>query len=76
MAVRAGADDLEGVLDIADDALALEDGGHGVDAMGRPVREIGEGALANAVALTEGLAEQDGGRRRAVGDSLDVHGHI
>ena len=47
-----------------------------VDEGGRPLGEVGEGAFADLAALAEGLAQEDGGRRVAVGDGLDVHGHV
>jgi hypothetical protein len=38
--------------------------------------EVGEGAVADLAAETEGLAEEDGGRGVAVGHGGDVHVYI
>ena len=56
--------------------LAFEDASERVDLRLRPIREIGEGALANLGAIAGGLAEEAGGRRIAIGDSLHVHGFM
>ena len=40
----------------------------------RPVGQIEEGALLDLAGLAIALAQQDRGRRIAVGDGLDVHG--
>ena len=37
--------------------------------------EVGEGSLLDAAAVAEGLSEEDGGGRGAVGDALDIHGY-
>jgi len=39
------------------------------------VGEIGEGAVEDLAVLTEGLAEEDGGRGVAIGDGGDVHAY-
>ena len=71
MAVRAGADDGEGLVG-ADEGFVLEQLAEGVDLGGGPGGEIGEGAFADLGAF----AEEDGRGRVAVGDDLDVHGNI
>ena len=46
-----------------------------LDARGGPRGEVGDGALFDFGAFPEGLAEEDGGGRVAVGDQVDEHGH-
>ena len=75
MAVRAGADDGEGLVG-ADERFVLEQLAEGGDLSGGPGREIGEGALADLGAFAPAFAEEDGRGRVAVGDDLDVHGNI
>ena len=75
VAVGAGAHDLEHLVRgqqgfAAQHAAQLLDRGIG------QMREVGEGALSHPAAVAVGLAQQDGGRRVAVGHALDVHGHI
>ena len=52
-----------------------EDAAEGVDGGGGELGEVGEGSLLDAAAVAEGLSEEDGGRRGAVGDALDIHGY-
>lgn len=62
MAVRAGADDVEGLRERgADGSSAFQDGAEGVYLSGRPMGEVGEGAVADFAVETEGFAEEDGG---------------
>ena len=75
MAVGVGAEDVDGVGGSGERGAALEQDLEAVDQGGRPLGEVGEGAFADLAALAEGLAQEDGGRRVAVGDGLDVHGH-
>ena len=42
--------------------------------LGRPVGEVGQGALHGFLALAPTFAEEDGGAGVAVGDGFDVHG--
>ena len=44
-----------------------------VDPGERPGGEVGEGAVLYLTVLAEGFAEEDGGRRGAVGDLRDIH---
>jgi hypothetical protein len=78
MAVRQGAADGEDLWGGwgRDDGAALEEGLEALDQVGGPVGKVAQGALLDLGALAIGLAQQDGGRRVAVGDSLDVHGHM
>ena len=46
-----------------------------IDLGGGPMREVGEGAVADLAVETEGLAEEDSGRGVAVGDAGDVHAY-
>ncbi len=75
MAVSPGALDAQEIGGIADGAAALEDGPEAVDDVGRELGEVGEGLLADALAIASGLAEQDGGFAGLVGDGFDVEGH-
>src|SRR5262249_48421585 len=56
--------------------VAAEHGAQGVYLGWGPVGEIGEGPLAGAEAFAPALAQEDGGARVAVGDRLDIHGHM
>ena len=40
-----------------------------------PVGEVGDGALADALAFAPAFTQQDGGRGVAVGDDFHVHGN-
>ena len=74
VAVRAGADDVEGLSQRdAESGGALQDGAHGIDLSGRPMGEVGEGTVEDFAVEAEGLAEEDGRRGVAVGDDGDVH---
>ena len=57
-----------------DQRLIAENPAEGLDASRRPVGQIRNGAFADAAVLAPGLAEQDGGRRVPVGDTVDIHG--
>jgi hypothetical protein len=77
VAVRAGADDVEGLRERgAERGGTLEDGAEGVDLSRGPVREIGEGSVEDFATLAEGFAEEDSGRGVAVGDGGDIHAYI
>jgi hypothetical protein len=76
MAVGTGADDIEGLRQgSAESRGALEDGTKGIDLSLGPMREIGEGAVADFAVEAEGLTEEDGGRGEAVGDGGHVHAY-
>src|SRR5208337_3726775 len=53
---------------------ALQYAAQALDVFGRPTREIEQRALADDLAVPIALSQEDGGRRPAVGDCLDVHG--
>src|SRR4051812_9855198 len=77
MAVRQRAADGEDLRGCGgrNDGAAPEEGLEAFEEVGRPVGEVEEGALLDLSALAVGLAQQDGRRRAAVGDDLDVHVH-
>jgi len=75
MAMRKGADDVEGVLEAWHRGASLEQASQSFDQSRRPVCEVGESALPDFAAFAIGLAQQDGGRGGAVGDGFDVHGY-
>ena len=64
----------EGVIG-TDESLAAEGAAQGVDGDVGELGEVGEGSLLDAAAVAEGLSEEDGGGRGAVGDALDIHGY-
>ena len=74
MAVGLGADDVEGVGG-AEQGFVLEESAERVDLGFWPVGEVGDGALADALAFAPAFAQQDGGRGVAVGDDFHVHGN-
>src|ERR1700741_3193894 len=47
-----------------------------LDLRGRPIRQIGKRALADLVAVTIALPQQDRRRRVAIGNAFDVHGEL
>ncbi len=58
-----------------DESLAAEAAAERLDGGGGQLGEIGERSLLDAPAVAVGLAEEDGGRRGAVGDALDIQGY-
>ncbi len=75
MPVGSGAQDLEGVVHRLQGDAALEQDAQPPDDLVGPLREVGEGALADLAVPAEGLAQQDGGRGVPVGHAFDVHGY-
>jgi len=74
VAVRAGADDVEGLRERGTEGGgALQDGAKGIDFGRGPVGEIGDGAVVDLAVLAEALAEEDSGRGVAIGDGGDIH---
>src|SRR6267378_2330017 len=53
--------------------IAAQSAAERLDTSGIPMGEIGEGAIFHFALFAEGLAEEDGGGRIAVGDGGDVH---
>jgi hypothetical protein len=77
VAMRTGADDVESSRKRrADGSGAFQDGAESLDLGGRPMREVGEGAVLDLAVAAKGLAEEDSGRGVAVGDVGDVHAYI
>jgi hypothetical protein len=56
--------------------FAFEDAAERFDLSLGPIGEIGESAFADCGALAGGFAQEDGGRRVAIGDALHVHGFM
>ena len=75
MAVREGPLDAEGLGQAGDGGAALEQGAEVVDERLGPRGEVRQGAFADFAVCTEGLAEEHGRRRVAVGDTLDIQGY-
>ena len=42
--------------------------------LGRPMGQVGDGALSDLAAVAIALPQQDGGRRVPVGHGFDIHG--
>src|ERR1019366_617818 len=77
VAVRAGADDIEGLRKRgADGSGALQDRAEGVELSGGPMGEVGKRAVADLAAETKRLAKEDSGRGVAVGHCGDIHAYI
>ena len=77
VAMRAGADDIEGLSErSADGSGALQDRAESMDLSRWPMGDIGEGAVVDLAIESEGLAEEDGGWGVAVGDGGHIHVYI
>src|ERR1022692_4425722 len=90
VAVRAGADDIEGLrkrgadgsgalqdrAEGANGSGALQDRAEGVELSGGPMGEVGKRAVADLAAETKRLAKEDSGRGVAVGHCGDIHPYI
>src|SRR5271165_702341 len=74
VAMRQRAFDRQSLLAGGNDDAALEDAAQALDMLRRPVRQIEQRALADALAVPIALAQEDGGRRATVRDDLDIHG--
>src|SRR5215510_8557131 len=55
---------------------ALQERAKTLDQRGGPGGKIGQGALFDPASLAKTLAQQDGGRRAAIGYRFDIHGVI
>ena len=75
MAVGFGTHDVEGVVEAGHRGAALEQHAQALDERRGPFGEVGEGAFLDLAALAPAFAQEDGGRRVAVGDGFDVHGN-
>ena len=54
---------------------ALEQHAQALDERRGPFGEVGQGAFVDLAGVAEGLAQEHGGGRVAVGDAFDVHGY-
>jgi hypothetical protein len=75
MAMRERAEDMKGLV-AGDQIFPLEDTAQEVDLRGRPGGKIGESSFVDLGAGADRFAEEDGRRRVAIGDDLDVHGSM
>ena len=75
MAVGFGTHDVEGVVEAGHGGAALEQHAQALDERRGPFGEVGEGAFLDFAGGAEGLAQEHGGGRVAVGDAFDVHGY-
>ena len=73
MAMGQRAGNGERVTVPGDDCAALQHATQAFDVRRRPVGKIAQSALPHLAVLTVALAQQDGGRRVPIRDSLDVH---
>ena len=67
--------DVEGVVEAGHGGAALEQHAQALDERRGPFGEVGEGAFLDFAGGAEGLAQEHGGGRVAVGDAFDVHGY-
>jgi len=74
MAVRQRSFDRDAVPAGGQHGAALEQGAQPFDDIAWPVAEVEQRALLDLAADPIALAQQDGGRRAAVGNGLDIHG--
>ena len=56
-------------------ALRFEKAAQTLDDAGRPLGKIGDGAVLDLAGVAVGFAQEDAGRRVAVGDAFDKHGY-
>src|SRR5260370_11530394 len=77
VAMRKGSSDEEGILQRRRrrSGRAGQDQAEGLDLMGGEMRDVGNGAGLDFAVLAVGFAEEDGGRRVAVGHGGDVHAY-
>ena len=59
-----------------DRCAALEQGAQPFDELGRPIGQVGEGAFFDLAGVAIALAQEDRGRRCAIGDRFDIHGFM
>jgi hypothetical protein len=62
MSMRQRAFDLEALGGVGQTGLALEDAAQGLDLVGGPTCQIGQGSGLDAVAIPVALAQEHGGR--------------
>jgi hypothetical protein len=74
VAVGQGADYCECLRQgRAHGGVAFEDQAQGFDLLGRPVGDIGKGAIFDFAVFAEGLAQEEGRRGAAVRHNCDIH---
>jgi hypothetical protein len=78
MAMGKGSGDEEGILQRRRRRRrrAGQDQAEGFDLMGGKMRDVANGAGLDFAVLAVGFAEEDGGRRVAVGYGGDVHAYV
>ncbi len=76
MTMRQAAQDAQRLLIRRSHRLVAQYPTQGLDLHRRPIRQIGERALLDLVAVAIAFAQQDRGRRIAIGNALDVHGEL
>ena len=76
VAVRQGALNLEGFRQPLNGGSALEQHPQALDHFGGAFRQVGQRAFLDFAAFAVGLSQEHGGRRVAVGDGFDIHGHL
>ena len=74
VAVGEAAQDGEQFAGGLESDAAFEEDAQTIDEMIGPLGEVGDGAFSDLAVVAEGLAEEDGRGRVAVGDDVDVHG--
>jgi hypothetical protein len=57
-----------------DQGFVAQQSPQGFDLLRRPMGKIGQGPLDGLLAFAPTLAQEDGGRGVAIGDSFDIHG--
>jgi hypothetical protein len=74
MPVRQRTAHHDGLLIGRRDLSALEQRAQAFDDLGRPLGQVGDGALPDLAAVAIALPQQDRGRRVPVGYGFDIHG--
>ena len=75
VAVGVAAQDGEQFVGGAESDTAFEEDAQTIDDVSGALGEVGDGAFHDLAVPAEGLTEEDGRGRVAVGDGVDVHGH-
>jgi len=77
VAVRTGADDIEGLRQRGPEgSVTFQNGAQCIDLSRGPVGEISDGAVVDLAVFAEALTQEDSWRGVAVGDDGDVHVYI
>jgi hypothetical protein len=75
VAVGVAANDGEQFVGGAESDAALQEDAQAIDDVRGALGEVGDGAFFDLAVVAEGLAEEYGRGRVAIGDGVDVHGH-